>query len=440
MKKFNKVTLSMLAFTVLAGCGTNISNNPDTMGLDNSFQINRVTKEFANNVETDEILIDDEYYKQYPDNFLANEVINQLQSGIIPQYPEQLEKDNEVKSQSFLSIFNRKAVIDIFDSYGTTHKFSVVGRVYKKKSIKPPMAIDGTFRNIFRNIKYFTPDPISNTEIKVIVDGVSRVAKTDKKGYFKVGFEALGVQPGVNNVTAQIVGSKYKYEAPKEQVVIDNDDSDKVAIVSDIDDTVKYTEVHKKFKMLKLLFTGNYRTDKPYLGVSSLYRGIIGGPMGRGVECMHYVTGSPANLYTRIQDFLKLNKYPQGSIDLKKGGSTVDPNPSATFDYKVSKIRPIMNAYPNKKFVFFGDNTQKDPEVYKQIKKEFPDRVLGIYINNVVHEDPNDPRQLIKDDPKSPRYEGILVTNSAIDAAQDLFKKGILSQDSLDKVITDVKY
>jgi phosphatidate phosphatase APP1 len=162
-------------------------------------------------------------------------------------------------------------------------------------------------------------------------------------------------------------------------------------------------------------------------GVSSLYRGIFA-TSKNNAGSVHYVSGSTSTLYSRIQNFLKLHNFPQGSLSLKNIGSNVIPTPSDTYNYKLSRIRPIMNAYPNKKFIMFGDTTQKDADVYLKIKQEFPQNVIGIYINNATKANPNDPK-----------YNGTLVTNSAIDAAQDLLKKGVITQDVLDKVTSDVK-
>jgi phosphatidate phosphatase APP1 len=427
-KRIKLTTSILLSAIVLAGCGSNLSDNGVFMENDAMMQASSITAQFTEEIEDENILIDDEYYKHFPDAVLGNEVINQIQAGVIPEYQPVINESNAVQSQSFLSVFNRKAIIDIYDSYGTSGKVTVTGRVYKKKSIQPVSTTDSKFRNIIRNIKYYTPDGIGNLDVNVSANGISRLVKTDSKGFFKASFDNTGLQQGVSTLSAKLTTTKFKYDIPQEQVVIDSADSNKVGIVSDIDDTVKYTGVNQKIKMIKDVLTGNYKTDKPYSGVSTLYKGILSGPASTGFDCLHYVTGSTVHLYSRIQEFLKLNRFPQGSLDLKKPGSQIDPTPADTYEYKVSRIMPIMALYPNKKFVFFGDTTQKDTEVYLKIKQQFPARVAGIYINNVNRFDQADPR-----------FNGVILTDSAIDAAQDLFKKGIITQETLDQVINEVK-
>src|SRR5205823_1709922 len=51
-------------------------------------------------------------------------------------------------------------------------------------------------------------------------------------------------------------------------------------------------------------------------------------------------------------------------------------------DYKVQKIRTLMQN-DSDTYLFFGDNTESDIQVYEQISKAFPDRVLGFFIHAI---------------------------------------------------------
>lgn len=427
MRTSKKIVLTLFTVLTASSCGTN-NNQLDLDTQMTQLNNNSVQAQFANlsEKEDEEVYIDEEYYKSFPDHELSSQ-ISEIERGSVPEQVKTSSVD-EVKAQSFLSIFNRKATIDIYDSFGTPEKFTVIGRVYKKKNIKPELTSDSKLKNVIRNIKYFTPDGIESIDVNVIAGGLSRIARTDNKGFFRAEFSNTTLPVGVSPLSAKLVANKYKYETPKEEIVIDKINSTKIGIISDIDDTVKYTGVDNKLNMIKKILVGNYKTDKQIPGVSALYKGILSETQSSDVGSVHYVTGSPSTLYSRIQNFLKLNNFPQGSLAMKSKGSLVAPTPSDTYNYKLSRIRPIMNAYPNKKFIMFGDTTQKDADVYLKIKQEFPQNVIGIYINNATKANPNDPK-----------YSGTLVTDSAIDAAQDLLKKGIITQDSVNKVIAEVK-
>lgn len=52
-------------------------------------------------------------------------------------------------------------------------------------------------------------------------------------------------------------------------------------------------------------------------------------------------------------------------------------------DHKENAIRHILETYPDLRFVLVGDSGQRDPEIYSHILREYPSRVLGIYIRDV---------------------------------------------------------
>jgi phosphatidate phosphatase APP1 len=59
-------------------------------------------------------------------------------------------------------------------------------------------------------------------------------------------------------------------------------------------------------------------------------------------------------------------------------------NENVTFEQKVSQISEIMEHFPERKFILVGDSGEKDPEVYREIKKKFCNQVQEIMIRDVV--------------------------------------------------------
>ena len=55
--------------------------------------------------------------------------------------------------------------------------------------------------------------------------------------------------------------------------------------------------------------------------------------------------------------------------------------------HKEPLIREILDLYPSLPFNLIGDNSQKDPEIYRSILDHYPGRIHAIYIRN-VHEHP----------------------------------------------------
>jgi len=427
LKNLGKITSTLIVIAILTGCRTNI--NAST--LVNSSQQEKgsvLIQSFVSSVDKSqneqEIVLDEDYYNYNPDAVMANQLDTVQTSGVVPEYPADVAAQNTVKTQSFFSLFSKKVTIDVYDSFGTPKKFSISGRVYKKENVDNVNTGDSALTNLFRHLKYFTPNPVKDIQIKVTVNGISKVATTSSKGFFTATFDNTDIKDGINSVVADLVVKKYDYTEPKEEVIIDDENSEKIGIISDIDDTIQDSSITHKLQMIKKILLGNYKTSVAIAGTASLYNGLLQQSNG---GTMHYVTGSPVNLYSKLENFTKLNGFPDGSMDMKIIGTNYGSN--SLLDYKLSKIRALIKAYPSKKFLCFGDSGQQDPEIYAQIKKEYPKNILGIYINNVT-----------KESKTSSRYKDELLTNSTMESAKDLFDKGLISQDFVNKVNSEVKY
>ena len=84
-----------------------------------------------------------------------------------------------------------------------------------------------------------------------------------------------------------------------------------VSIISDIDDTIKITEVYTGGKTM--LLNPFNRPMQPAHGISAFYR-RLNNPDTR----FHYLSGSPWQLYPVLEKFLSVNTFPPGSINMKE--------------------------------------------------------------------------------------------------------------------------
>jgi phosphatidate phosphatase APP1 len=53
-------------------------------------------------------------------------------------------------------------------------------------------------------------------------------------------------------------------------------------------------------------------------------------------------------------------------------------------EHKLRCIRPILDLYPNLRFILVGDSNERDPEIYRQIVREYPGRILAVYIHRIL--------------------------------------------------------
>ena len=143
-------------------------------------------------------------------------------------------------------------------------------------------------------------------------------------------------------------------------------------VISDIDDTVVYSNVARKLRMVLHAALNNARTRKPFKGVAAFYRALHA-----GVNPVFYVSKSPWNLYAPIVEYLEVQGFPRGPVLLRDFGFFSDKK------HKTRAIEEILNTYPRLKFVLSGDSGEKDPEIYADIVRRFPARILAVYIRSV---------------------------------------------------------
>lgn len=155
---------------------------------------------------------------------------------------------------------------------------------------------------------------------------------------------------------------------------------DGVLIVSDIDDTVKVTEVRDRKKMLQNTFLKSY---EPVEGMSGLYRSWE----TEGAD-FFYLSASPWQLYEPLTRFLADADFPEGlmqmkTFDLPSGIKTIFDSPGTV---KIPALKKLMKSFPDRKFILVGDSGEMDPEIYGKIAAEYADRIAWILIRNVTDE------------------------------------------------------
>lgn len=152
-----------------------------------------------------------------------------------------------------------------------------------------------------------------------------------------------------------------------------------ISVISDIDDTIKDSNVHDKKELLKNTFLREFKAVK---GISEFYRKLE----SKGAA-FHYVSGSPWQLYPSISEFLDKEKFPAGSVHLKyiraKDSSIIDFITADQLAFKVGNIESIIKDFPQRKFILIGDSGEYDPEVYTEIASRYRDNVTAVFIRDV---------------------------------------------------------
>jgi hypothetical protein len=130
-----------------------------------------------------------------------------------------------------------------------------------------------------------------------------------------------------------------------------------ISIISDIDDTVKHTQVATQRVMLNNTFLREFETVP---GMSRLYQQWL----AQGAV-FHYVTSSPWQLYGPLSQLFLEQGIPSGSFHMKSLRFR-DPTVLQLFIArrwtKRKAIKDLMLRFPKRRFVLVGDSGEKDPE------------------------------------------------------------------------------
>lgn len=155
------------------------------------------------------------------------------------------------------------------------------------------------------------------------------------------------------------------------------------SVISDIDDTIKVTEV---WKGKKTLMENSFLKDfKAVPGMASVYQKWQS--QSDNIS-FHYVSSSVYQLYEDLEDFRMKAGFPPATFHLKtirpkNLPSTLSKIAADPLETKSVAIESILRRLPWRSFVLVGDSGEKDPEVYAEIAKRHPSQVSAIFIRNV---------------------------------------------------------
>jgi phosphatidate phosphatase APP1 len=156
--------------------------------------------------------------------------------------------------------------------------------------------------------------------------------------------------------------------------------ADGITVISDVDDTIKVTDVLNHRTALKNTFL------EPFKAVPGMARLYTTWATNHGAQ-FYYISASPWQLFLPLTDFLHDNGFPIGVFCLKefwlmdKTRYSIFENPQ---QYKPPLIEPILKSYPERKFVMVGDSGERDPEIYGDLARAYRKQIEHIFIRDVT--------------------------------------------------------
>jgi phosphatidate phosphatase APP1 len=150
-----------------------------------------------------------------------------------------------------------------------------------------------------------------------------------------------------------------------------------VSVVSDIDDTVKDSEVSDRRELLNNTFIRDFRLVD---GMAETYRTWA----KSGAE-FHYVSSSPWQLFESLLGLQEDFDLPSGTMHLRnfRLRDQLFKKLIIRRQGKRLAIQKLLKCFPDRKFVLVGDSGEKDPEIYLKICKRNPGRIKGLFIRDL---------------------------------------------------------
>lgn len=274
--------------------------------------------------------------------------------------------------------------IESYDGHGGPAGIVLRGRVLDNPAPSRATEGEGVGAAALRTLQNFLTKELPGVPLTVRIAGTTTTAASDDEGYFLLRLEAPDApagpwQSGTISLDGSYRGLTGAHSSPVDVRV--PEPSARFGVISDIDDTVIKTGVQRVGQMVVQTFTGSELTREPFPGAAELYRDLAG-----DVNPVFYVSSSPWNLHAFLTAFLEHHDFPRGPLLLRDLLGTAEGRES-----KHGRIREILDLHPDLPFVLIGDSGEKDPEIYADIVRSHPDRILAVYIRE-VRLDPGDGR------------------------------------------------
>jgi Uncharacterized conserved protein (DUF2183) len=226
----------------------------------------------------------------------------------------------------------------------------------------------------------FGADAKDGRQLTVQLSGGAALAlpPSDEQGRVRAVVPLLQAEPGAGQWTSWTLVSGVRRFAGRAQWIGDEGSS----FVCDIDDTIKHTQVRQRRQMLLNTFAREFIAVP---GMAAWSEGVARSNTG---AAFHYVSGSPLQLLPPLLAFLRGNAFAEGSLHLR----SFSLRPSALLDeeatsrHKHAEITQLLADHPRRRFVLVGDSGERDPEVYGQVAREQPSRIVAVLIRDVTGE------------------------------------------------------
>ena len=270
-----------------------------------------------------------------------------------------------------------KIVVSPYRGFGRPNELLVRGRVLMERPVTRAREAESFWRNLINTYHRFKSDEVAGAKVRVSYRDAVVETVSDDEGHFTVRLQP--VQMAEHTLWHQVAVELPEHGTSAVTEVMVPSEAASFGVISDIDDTIVQTNATNLLRMVRSI-VNNAAARLPFEGVAELYQSLH-------VERnpIFYVSSSPWNLYELLQDYLDINRIPHGPMLLQDWG--IDDKTlilASHKEHKLAQIQTVLEYYPWLKWVLIGDSGQHDPEIYLEVIRTHPDRVLAVLIRDVT--------------------------------------------------------
>lgn len=332
-------------------------------------------------------------------------------------------------------------VVHAYRGYGSQREVFVIGRVFHQPRLGLPLP-EGTLRRDLVDVaRRAVRWGVKHIDVTLSLGSDQKTVTTDRDGYFNIHMplsQPLSPEQSWHKGVLDITLRNQHTVCSEAEIYIPPATLDLV-VISDIDDTVMYTGVANKLKMMYRLFLRRAHQRTAFPGVAAFYQALFHGQDGQSRRPMLYVSRGPWSLYEVLEEFFQINAIPEGPIlFLREWGLTLQrPLPRKAEDHKTQLIEQMLALYADLPFVLIGDSGQHDPEIYAHIVHKYPGRVRAIYIRNVDHDASRDEAIACLAHEVAQTGCSLLLASDSVKMAEHAHREGLISAQGLQAVRKD---
>lgn len=282
----------------------------------------------------------------------------------------------------------KRCDLKLYRGYANKKELVVFGHIIKKYPSGDRKYTRSGFRYAKTIIELFSVKPIPFLKVVLRLGNMTAETTAEEDGYFR--FQVPLSEPVPSGwhtyevtVDGEYDGKHYQGSATEEFYM---PYKSSYGIISDIDDTFLVSHSRRSFRKLFVLLSKNVQARKPFDDVVKHYQLLSYASRThpqKDSNIFFYVSSSEWNLYDMIVRFAELNGLPKAVLKLRKIKSGLDDfvtTGGGSHDHKLRKIQNIIDFYPELQFILLGDDSQRDPEIYHEICKQFAANIRAVYI------------------------------------------------------------